>query len=652
MLYTTNLNLKKPQNADTVNVEDFNGNADILDAAVQGKVDKVAGRGLSQENYTTTEKSKLAGIASGANLYAHPNHTGDVTSNGDGVTAIAPGVIVNADVHAAAAIDASKIGGGTVDNAEFGYLNGVTGAIQTQLDGKSAVTDYIRQPGFATATGSANAYAVTLSPALAAYAAGVCVAVKINVANTGASTLNVSGLGTKAILDSKGSAMISGKLKADSVYTLRYNGTAFIVQGEGGEYGTAVAADVLAGKTIGTDAGLVSGTMVNRAAITDNLGYSTDGAGYFNFKIPNGAYLSNAVSGSPEIRALALDALPANIRKGKSIFGITGNSLEYGVGSVVPIGTVPVSWGWDGYGVSNFYESIDISPINGEMVTFENRQYLRWYTAGGSIYFSPYLNFGANQGCPKFRRDGKLTVAQQQGRIQCYHASYGGQYWDSTSGAGWVAAGDTGSSPSAVCDTSNNMYHIGPTIGYLQKINENGSFGWRVSLDVPAVSLCIDSTDNIYVTATNGANPGINYLYKYTPGGTQVFRVPIETSSYGGVPQIQYDSKNNRIVIFGYKPAEAKHRIYFYTVAGVLLSSFVAAIQHSATGGLIVDPFGDIYQVSTGAGNGVVRYRSSGTVQETLTFDPIEGFYSPYDGFVYIARGGGAIKLKGYATII
>ncbi len=35
-------------------------------------------------------------------------------------------------------IDAAKIGGGSVSNAEFGYLDGVTSAIQTQLDGKAA----------------------------------------------------------------------------------------------------------------------------------------------------------------------------------------------------------------------------------------------------------------------------------------------------------------------------------------------------------------------------------------------------------------------------------------------------------------------------------------------------------------------------------
>ncbi len=35
-------------------------------------------------------------------------------------------------------IDAAKIGGGAVSNAEFSYLDGVSGAIQTQLDGKAA----------------------------------------------------------------------------------------------------------------------------------------------------------------------------------------------------------------------------------------------------------------------------------------------------------------------------------------------------------------------------------------------------------------------------------------------------------------------------------------------------------------------------------
>ena len=48
------------------------------------KVDKVTGKGLSTEDYTTAEKTKLAEIAEGANAYVHPSYTartGKPTSN-------------------------------------------------------------------------------------------------------------------------------------------------------------------------------------------------------------------------------------------------------------------------------------------------------------------------------------------------------------------------------------------------------------------------------------------------------------------------------------------------------------------------------------------------------------------------------------------
>jgi hypothetical protein len=48
------------------------------------------------------------------------------------------GAIVNADINASAAIDATKIHDGTISNTEFGYLNGVSSNIQTQLDAKGA----------------------------------------------------------------------------------------------------------------------------------------------------------------------------------------------------------------------------------------------------------------------------------------------------------------------------------------------------------------------------------------------------------------------------------------------------------------------------------------------------------------------------------
>lgn len=70
MQTTANLGLKKPEGTDIVNIDDLNYNADILDSKAKelqdNKVDKVTGKGLSTNDYTTAEKNKLAGIASGA----------------------------------------------------------------------------------------------------------------------------------------------------------------------------------------------------------------------------------------------------------------------------------------------------------------------------------------------------------------------------------------------------------------------------------------------------------------------------------------------------------------------------------------------------------------------------------------------------------
>jgi len=42
--------------------------ASAMDTALDGKVDKVTGKDLSSNDYTTTEKDKLSGIASGAEV--------------------------------------------------------------------------------------------------------------------------------------------------------------------------------------------------------------------------------------------------------------------------------------------------------------------------------------------------------------------------------------------------------------------------------------------------------------------------------------------------------------------------------------------------------------------------------------------------------
>lgn len=72
MKLTTNYKLRKPDGTDVVNIDDLNSNMDTLDVEVAKRVEKETGKGLSTNDYTTVEKNKLAGVATGANNYSHP----------------------------------------------------------------------------------------------------------------------------------------------------------------------------------------------------------------------------------------------------------------------------------------------------------------------------------------------------------------------------------------------------------------------------------------------------------------------------------------------------------------------------------------------------------------------------------------------------
>jgi len=75
-------------------------------------------------------------VGSVGNVATDVAMSGDVTINNTGVTDISAGVIIDNDINASAAINAIKIANGSVSNSEFECLNGVTSAIQTQINTK------------------------------------------------------------------------------------------------------------------------------------------------------------------------------------------------------------------------------------------------------------------------------------------------------------------------------------------------------------------------------------------------------------------------------------------------------------------------------------------------------------------------------------
>ena len=161
-------------------------------------------------------------------------------------------------------------------------------------------------------SGTANAYTV-VSEDIKSLAEGVAVCVKLHTAASAASTLNINGWGAKAIKKAGGAEVTN--LKA-SMYTLRYDGTNFILQGEGAS-GNATASDLLLNKTATTDAGEITGTMPNNGAATaETVNLTTEGAEY---TIPKGYH-----SGLRKIKVVISGLIASVIKAGVTVGGVLG----------------------------------------------------------------------------------------------------------------------------------------------------------------------------------------------------------------------------------------------------------------------------------------------------------------------------------------
>jgi len=136
----------------------FTGN---LTGNVSGNLTgNVTGNVTGSSGSTTGNAATATALATGRTISLTGDVTGtsasfDGTGNASITAAIGTNTIVNADINASAAIEWTKIApSSTVSATELGYLDGVTSAIQTQLDAK-----------LATATASST-YAPLASPAL------------------------------------------------------------------------------------------------------------------------------------------------------------------------------------------------------------------------------------------------------------------------------------------------------------------------------------------------------------------------------------------------------------------------------------------------------------------------------------------------------
>lgn len=84
---------------------------------------------------------------------------------------------------------------------------------------------------YLTDTGSADAYAVALTPAITAYTTGLKIVFQAANSNTGTSTLAVNGLSAKTIKKNVSTNLSANDIVANGIYQVMYDGTNFQMLG-------------------------------------------------------------------------------------------------------------------------------------------------------------------------------------------------------------------------------------------------------------------------------------------------------------------------------------------------------------------------------------------------------------------------------------
>lgn len=107
-----------------------------------------------------------------------------------------------------------------------------TGGGTSTSDYFTHIKSYVDQSGaniYVGSTTGTNTYVASLTPAITAYAAGQAFNVIFTIANSGAATININGLGAKSLVKQVSTALATGDLLAGRIYSIEYDGTNFQV---------------------------------------------------------------------------------------------------------------------------------------------------------------------------------------------------------------------------------------------------------------------------------------------------------------------------------------------------------------------------------------------------------------------------------------
>ena len=214
----------------------------------------------------------------------------------------------------------------------------------------TALNDANTYSNYAADTGVANAYVVTLSGVSTTYSAGLRIQFKAGASNTGASTLNVNGGGTKNITFQDASALSSGTIAANAIVDVMYDGTQFLLMND--------------------PAGATGGDVVGPASATDNAIVRFDGA---TGKLVQNSVVTIAdstgdISGVGTLNATTLDATNIEVTNIKAKDGTAAASIADSTG-VISVTANPVLSGGTANGV--LYLNASKVATSGSALTFD-----------------------------------------------------------------------------------------------------------------------------------------------------------------------------------------------------------------------------------------------------------------------------------------
>ena len=167
--------------------------------------------------------------------------------------------------------DATAVAISDGTRADAPDVNNVATAVETGF-GLLPEPDNIKQGrvNWYTQTGTVNAYTVTTGLSLGSYVAGLEIDFLVVDTNTGASTLNVDGVGAVAITTIDGVALPAAALTAGKIATLKNDGTNFVLTKTPVSTDTAASAASAAAALVSETAAAADLVLTNADVVSTN----------------------------------------------------------------------------------------------------------------------------------------------------------------------------------------------------------------------------------------------------------------------------------------------------------------------------------------------------------------------------------------------